>query len=65
VQVFYPFHPLYGSTLKILRRPKRGDGSVSVIDGSGKRLKFIKLKDFGWSGLMEANDLYRIGHAYL
>jgi hypothetical protein len=39
VQVFYPFHPLYGSTLKILRRPKRGDGSVSVIDGSGKRLK--------------------------
>ena len=39
VQVFYPFHPLYGSTLKVLRRPKRGDGSVSVIDRGGKRLK--------------------------
>jgi len=39
VQVFYPFHPLYGSTLQILRRPKRGDGAVSVIDRGGKRLK--------------------------
>lgn len=39
VEVFYPFHPLYGSTLKILRRPKRGDGAVSVIDRAGKRLK--------------------------
>ncbi len=39
VQVFYPFHPHYGSTLQILRRPKRGDGAVSVIDRGGKRLK--------------------------
>ena len=39
VQVFYPFHPLHGSTLQILRRPKRGDGAVSVIDRGGKRLK--------------------------
>ena len=39
VQVFYPFHPLYGSTLQILRRPKRGDGAVCVIDRGGKRLK--------------------------
>ena len=39
VHVFYPFHPLYGSTLRILRRPKRGDGAVSVIDRDGKRLK--------------------------
>ena len=39
VQVFYPFHPLYGSTLQILRRPKRGDGAVSVIDRAGRRLK--------------------------
>jgi hypothetical protein len=39
VQVFYPFHPLYGATVQILRKPKRGDGAVSVIDQSGKRLK--------------------------
>ena len=39
VRVFYPFHPLHGVTLQILRRPKRGDGAVSVIDPAGKRLK--------------------------
>jgi hypothetical protein len=39
VQVFYPFHPLQGATVQILRRPKREDGAVSVIDRSGKRLK--------------------------
>ena len=39
VQVFYRFHPLYSSTLQILRRPKRGDGAVSVIDSTGRRLK--------------------------
>ena len=38
VQVFYPFHPLHGATLRILRRPKRGDGAVCVIDPSGRRL---------------------------
>ena len=39
VQVFYPFHPLHGATLQIVRRPKRGDGAVSVIDPTGRRLK--------------------------
>jgi hypothetical protein len=39
VQVFYPFHPLRGTTLQILRRPKRGDGAVSVLDPTGRRLK--------------------------
>ena len=39
VQVFYPFHPLHGVTLRILRRPKRGDGAVCVMDPGGKRLK--------------------------
>src|SRR5437764_12666988 len=39
VQVFYPFHPLHGAALQILRRPKRGDGAVSVIDPAGRRLK--------------------------
>src|ERR1700751_6192268 len=39
VQVFYPFHPLHGVTLRILRRPKRGDGAVCVTDPSGRRLK--------------------------
>jgi hypothetical protein len=39
VQVFYPFHPLHGATLQIVRRPKRGDGAVSLIDPMGRRLK--------------------------
>ena len=39
VHVFYPFHPLHGITLQILRRPKRGDGAVSVVDPAGRRLK--------------------------
>ncbi len=39
VPVFYPFHPLHGATVQILRRPKRGDGAASVIDRAGKRLK--------------------------
>ncbi len=39
VQVFYPFHPLHGATLQIVRRPKRGDGAVCVTDPGGRRLK--------------------------
>ena len=39
VEVFYPFHPLHGATLQILRRAKRGDGAVSTIDPTGRRLK--------------------------
>src|ERR1039457_7382310 len=39
VQVFYPFHPLHGGILQIVRRPKRGDGAVSIIDPTGRRLK--------------------------
>ena len=39
VQVFYPFHPLHGVTLRIVRRPERGDGAVCVMDPAGRRLK--------------------------
>jgi hypothetical protein len=39
VQVFYPFHPLHGDRLRVIRRPQRGDGAVSVLDPLGKRLK--------------------------
>jgi hypothetical protein len=39
VQVFYPLHPLHGASLQILRRPKRGDGAVYVMDPAGRRLK--------------------------
>ena len=39
VEVFYPFHPLHSAALQILRRPKRGDGAVSIIDPTGRRLK--------------------------
>jgi hypothetical protein len=39
VQVYYPFHPLRGAILQVVRRPKRRDGAVSVIDPIGRRLK--------------------------
>lgn len=39
VQVYYPFHPLRGAILQVVRRPKRGDGAVSVMDPVGKRIK--------------------------
>ena len=39
VQVFYPFHPLHGYSLRVLRKPKKGDGAVVVRDAVGKRLK--------------------------
>jgi hypothetical protein len=39
VRIFYPFHPLCGLRLQVIRKPKRGDGAVSIRDPSGKRLK--------------------------
>ena len=30
VQVFYPFHPLHGSTLRVICRPKTSDGAVTA-----------------------------------
>lgn len=39
VQVFYPYHPLHGYRLRVIRRPKRSDGAVSVLDATGRWLK--------------------------
>ena len=39
VCVFYPFHPLHGFSLQVIRKSKRGDGAVSIRDPAGKRLK--------------------------
>jgi len=39
VRIFYPFHPLHGLSLQVIRKPKRGDGAVSVKEPTGKRLK--------------------------
>ena len=39
VHVFYPFHPLHDATLQIVRKPKRDDGAVSIIEPTGRRLK--------------------------
>ena len=52
VQVCYPFHPLYGYNLRVLRRPKRGDGAVLVLDSAGKRLKIPV-----WMLLPSANSI--------
>jgi hypothetical protein len=35
VQVLYPFRPLHGATLQIVRRPKPADGAVSITDPTG------------------------------
>ena len=39
VRIFYPFHPLHGLNLQVIRKGKRGDGAVCVRDPAGKRLK--------------------------
>jgi hypothetical protein len=39
VGVFYLFHPLHGYRLRVLRKPKKSDGAVAVVDPIGKRLK--------------------------
>jgi hypothetical protein len=39
VQVLYPFHPLHGRSLQLIRRAKRGDAVVTVLDINGRRLK--------------------------
>jgi len=60
VQVFYRFHPLYSSTLQIMRRPKRGDGAVSVIDSTGRRLKIPV-----WMLLPDSAEIKITEQAYL
>src|SRR4030095_2926625 len=39
VRIFYPFHPLCGLSLQVIRKPRRGDGTVTVVDPAGRRLK--------------------------
>jgi hypothetical protein len=38
-RVRYAFHPLHGQELKVACRPRREDGSVTVIDPDGVQLK--------------------------
>ena len=52
VQVCYLFHLFYGYSLRVLRRPKRGDGAVLVLDSAGKRLKIPV-----WMLLSSANSI--------
>jgi hypothetical protein len=60
VHVFYPFHPLHGHTLQILRRPERRDGAVSVMDPAGKRLKIPV-----WMLLPECAEIKISAQSYL
>jgi hypothetical protein len=39
VKVYYPFHPLQGLELVVLRSPRRGEGAVNVRDRKGVSLK--------------------------
>jgi hypothetical protein len=60
VQVLYPFHPLQGASLQLIRRPKRGDGAVTVVDTNGRRLKIPT-----WMLSAEAADASIAEQAYL
>ena len=60
VEVFYPFHPLHGYRLRILRRPAKNDGAITVIDPLGKRLKIPT-----WMLSPEASKAQIASHAYL
>jgi hypothetical protein len=60
VQVSYPFHPLHGASLQLIRQPKRGDGAVTVLDTNGRRLK-IPI----WMLSAEAADARIAEQAYL
>ena len=60
VQVFYPFHPLHGASLQLIRRPKRGDGAITVLDTHGRRLKIPT-----WMLSAEAADTGIAEQAYL
>ena len=39
VKVYYPFHPLRGLELVVLRSPRQGEGAVTVRDPKGVGLK--------------------------
>ena len=59
VQVLYPFHPLHGTSLQLIRA-KRGDGAVTVLDPNGRRLKIPT-----WMLSAEAADVRIAEQAYL
>lgn len=58
--VFYPFHPLHGYRLRVLRRPAKSDSAVTVVDPIGKRLKIPT-----WMLLPEASRAEIASGAYL
>ena len=60
MQVLYPFHPLHGATLQLIRRPMREDGAVTVLDPNGRRLKIPT-----WMLSAEAADARIAQQAYL
>ena len=60
MQVLYPFHPLYGTSLQLIRRPKRGDGAVTVLDPKSRGLKIPT-----WMLSAEAADTRIAEQAYL
>jgi hypothetical protein len=39
VEVHYPFHPLCGHELEVVRASRSADGAVTVADPTGRRLK--------------------------
>jgi hypothetical protein len=60
VHVFYPFHPLHGLSLRVVRRPRREDGAVCVIDPTERRLKIPV-----WMVSPEAADLHIVPRAHV
>jgi len=60
VSIFYPFHPLRGLSLQVIRKPKRGDGAVTVMDAAGRRLKIPV-----WMLLPDSADVQIVEQAHL
>jgi len=60
VRVLYPFHPLHGTSLQLIRRPKHEAGAVTVLDPNGRRLKIPT-----WMLSAEAADARIVEQAYL
>jgi len=60
VRIFHPFHPLRGLSVQVIRKPKRGDGAVTVVDAAGRRLKIPT-----WMLLPDSADVQIVDQPHL
>ena len=58
ITVFYPFHPLHGRELEVDCRPKKGAGSLTIVDPDGVRMKIPS-----WMTMPQAENYRLTDHA--